>query len=41
MRESIVQLTSMPLDSIAISFAVVAMFAVLLGALAWGVRQSG
>jgi polyhydroxyalkanoate synthesis repressor PhaR len=30
MRESIVQLTSMPLESIAISFAVVAMFASLI-----------
>ena len=31
----------MPLDSIAISFAVVAMFASLMVALAWGVHQSG
>jgi len=39
--ESIVQLTSMPLDSIAISFAVVAMFGALILALAWGAHQSG
>jgi hypothetical protein len=35
-REPIVQL-----DSIAMAFAVVFMFAVLLAALAWGVHQSG
>jgi hypothetical protein len=41
MRESIVPLHSMPLDSIVISFSVIAMFASLVAALAWGVHQSG
>jgi len=31
----------MPLDSIVISFTVIAMFASLVAALAWGVHQSG
>jgi hypothetical protein len=35
------QLASMPLDSIVMSMATIAMFCILILALAWGVYQSG
>jgi hypothetical protein len=36
-----VQLTSMPLDSIVMAMATILMFSILIAALAWGVHQSG
>jgi hypothetical protein len=36
-----VQLASMPLDSIVIAMATILMFSILTAALAWGVHQSG
>jgi hypothetical protein len=36
-----VQLASMPLDSIVIAMATILMFSMLIAALAWGVHQSG
>jgi hypothetical protein len=36
-----VQLASMPLDSIVIAMATILMFSILIAALAWGVHQSG
>jgi hypothetical protein len=41
MRETNMQLASMPLDSIVVSTATIVMFCILILALAWGVHQSG
>jgi hypothetical protein len=41
MRETNVQLASMPWDSIVVAMATILMFSILLAALAWGVHQSG
>jgi len=40
-KETNVQLASMPWDSIVMSMATILMFSILLAALAWGVHQSG